>query len=61
VAEIDYAQTLSKTIPWYLTMGLFKPAYIKIPKLNLFNLEILGLYSIVLSTRGKICVKVGGT
>ena len=61
VAGIDYTQTLSKTIPRYLTMRLSKPAYMKIPILNLFGLEILGLYSIVLSTRGKICVKVGGT
>jgi len=51
---------LSKTIPRYLTMRLSKPAYMKIPMLNLFNLKILGLYSIVLSTRGKVCVKVGG-
>ena len=42
-------------------MRFSKPAYIKIPMLNLFDLKVLGLYSIILSTRGKICVKVGGT
>jgi len=41
----------------YLTIRLSKPAYIKIPILNFFDLEILGLCSIILSTRGKVCVK----
>ena len=60
MAGIDYITNAIQNHR-YLTIKLSKHAYIEIPMLNLFKLEILGLYSILLSTRGKLCVKVGGT
>lgn len=53
-------QTLSETIGT-LRLDLSKLAYTEIPIKELFELEILDLYNILLSTRGKIYVKAGGT
>ena len=54
MAGIDCIQTLSR-IMGTLRLGFSKPAYIEIPILTSFSLEILDLDNVLLSTRGKIC------
>jgi len=53
--------TIHKSQIPYDRSRLSKPAYMKIHVLKLLNFENLGLYGILLDTRGKICVKVDDT